>query len=200
MEHQEKQTVQWQDFQVIPGYVESPEDKKKRLDREARYRLNKDITKDYRKLTRALGKRQGTGVWIPDSILRIVGNFTYAGVLMRIIWHCGNTGRYDGWMYKKDNELGSEVYLTVDQVRTARKRLLEMGYILAETHRANGHPVTHYAINAGNILGSLKIAGIEISDGLEQALLQLNYKVNPTAINFQTQKTVMAKRRFEQKN
>ena len=199
----ETDTVTWEDFQLAPrGYSpqeETPEERRERLVREKVYRLNKNITKDYRKLTRALGKRQGTGTWIPDAILRITSNFTYAGVLMRVVWHCGSTGRFDGWMYKQDEELGNELYLTVDQVRTARKRLLEMGYIRAEPHMAEGKKVMHYAIDAGNILTAMKLSKVEVSDALEQALVNLEVRVNRTAINILTQKRVMRQRKQDGK-
>lgn len=70
------------------------------------------------------------------EIARIVGSQN-AAILYDRLFFLSNRGiRKDGFIYKTDRELGSETSLSQKQVRTARYKLLQSGWIKAEKKMA----------------------------------------------------------------
>lgn len=74
------------------------------------------------------------------------GDYNLAAVLAQLVFLSGMGMRDDGWFWKKNEELGDELGLTVDQVRYSIKKLKALLGTSLETckKKAYGTPTTHY--------------------------------------------------------
>ncbi|OCG08891.1 hypothetical protein A9G13_02180 [Gilliamella sp. wkB178] len=77
------------------------------------------------------------------------GDYNLAAVLAQLVFLSGMGMRDDGWFWKKNEELGDELGLTVDQVRYSIKKLKLLLGTSLETckKKAYGTPTTHYRFN-----------------------------------------------------
>ncbi|MGY2573734.1 ATPase [Vibrio sp. C8] len=81
------------------------------------------------------------------------GNHTQAAVLNQLVFWSGFKTEGE-WFYKANEELASEVCLSVDQVRYAvRKLKSRLGDVIqSKVKKANGVPTTHYRLNGDRLV------------------------------------------------
>lgn len=105
---------------------------------------------------------QAAAISIPRPYIRFCdGNHNHAAVLSQLVFW--SSTKPDGeWFYKANDELASELEMSVDQVRYAVRQLKTRldGVIQSRVRKANGVPTTHYQID-GNKLVELLFPRIE---------------------------------------
>lgn len=98
---------------------------------------------------------QRNNISIPRPyIIFCKGDYNLAAVLAQLVFLSGLGMRDDGWFWKKNEELGDELGLTVDQVRYSIKKLkLLLGNSLETCKKkAYGTPTTHYRFNENELV------------------------------------------------
>jgi hypothetical protein len=98
---------------------------------------------------------QRNNISIPRPyIIFCKGDYNLAAVLAQLVFLSGLGIRDDGWFWKKNEELGDELGLTVDQVRYSIKKLkLLLGNSLETCKKkAYGTPTTHYRFNEDELV------------------------------------------------
>lgn len=82
------------------------------------------------------------------------GDYNLAAVLAQLVFLSGRGMRDDGWFWKKNEELGEDLGLTVDQVRYSIKKLKLLLGCCLETckKKAYGTPTTHYRFNEDELV------------------------------------------------
>ncbi|WP_392552894.1 hypothetical protein RHO14_03255 [Orbus wheelerorum] len=99
-------------------------------------------------VTQMSGQRNNISIPKP-YILFCKGDYNLAAILAQLVFLSGKGMREDGWFWKKNEELGDELGLTVDQVRYSIKKLKLLLGSSIETckKKAFGTPTTHYRFN-----------------------------------------------------
>ncbi|EIA1766317.1 ATPase [Vibrio parahaemolyticus] len=109
---------------------------------------------------------------IPRPYIRFCdGNHNHAAVLSQLVFW--SSTKPDGeWFYKANDELASELEMSVDQVRYAVRQLKTRldGVIQSRVRKANGVPTTHYQID-GNKLVELLFPKVEQDSQIDMGKL-----------------------------
>ncbi|MEJ2766953.1 ATPase [Photobacterium sp. MCCC 1A19761] len=115
---------------------------------------------------------QAAAISIPRPYIKFCeGNHTHAAVLSQLVFW--SSTKADGeWFYKSNDELGTELCLTTDQVRYAVRQLKKrLGDVIqSRVKKANGVPTTHYQIN-GDRLVELLFPATEQDSQMDSVIL-----------------------------
>jgi uncharacterized phage protein (TIGR02220 family) len=124
----------------------------------------------YKLLSELVG--QGANLSIPRVFIRMCkGNYNHAAVLSQLVFWSTKTSRTDGWFYKSQQELATELELSRDQVKRSVKKLsTDFGTaIKTQLKKANGVPTTHYHIDIKLLLGFYESSVISESNPLGES-------------------------------
>lgn len=124
----------------------------------------------YKLLSELVG--QGANLSIPRVFIRMCkGNYNHAAVLSQLVFWSTKTSRTDGWFYKSQQELATELELSRDQVKRSVKKLsTDFGTaIKTQLKKANGVPTTHYHIDIKVLLGFYESSVISESNPLGES-------------------------------
>lgn len=137
-------------------------------------------------ITQMSGQRNN--ISIPKPYIQFCnGDYNLAAVLSQLVFLSGLGMRDDGWFWKKNDELGDELGLTVDQVRYSIKKLKILLGTSLETckKKAYGTPTTHYRFNEDELVNLLFSSTQQIDDGFgkipesEREPLPVSFGKNP---------------------
>lgn len=107
---------------------------------------------------------QEANLSVPRIFIRACsGNYNHAAVLAQLVFWSNKTTRTDGWFYKSQQELATELELSRDQVKRSVKKLSTDFNLAIETKlkKANGVPTNHYRIDIKELLNAM---GCTIND------------------------------------
>lgn len=107
----------------------------------------------YKLLSALVG--QEANLSVPRVFIRVCkSNYNHAAVLAQLVFWSNKTTRTDGWFYKSQQELATELELSRDQVKRSIKKLSTDFSLAIKTQlkKANGVPTTHYHIDIKELL------------------------------------------------
>lgn len=102
-------------------------------------------------------KNKGNVMLRLDLVDICKGNKNAAIMLNQLIyWRDYAERTKSGWLYKSNTDWYNETRLTRSESEKAKKVLMELDFIEVIVKRAEGHPQTHYRLQANNVTSALK--------------------------------------------